>query len=235
VTQTILVIEDESSIADTITYALQTDGFEPVWCATGAEGRQRLSENNIALIILDIGLPDVSGIELCKEIRQTSEIPIIFLTARSDEIDRVVGLEIGGDDYMVKPFSPRELTARVKAVLRRFSSTVSTVQPPNDTSYLPEQCTPFSVDTVRMSISYHGSFLDLTKCEFKLLEALIQHPGRVFSREQLKEIAWDEPEYSLDRTVDTHVKTLRNKLRKIKPDVDPIETRRGFGYALREL
>lgn len=232
-TQTILVIEDESSIADTITYALQTEGFEPVWCATGTEGRKLLAHNDIALVILDIGLPDISGIELCKEIRQKNNVPIIFLTARSDEIDRVVGLEIGGDDYMVKPFSPRELTARVKAVLRRFSSGTPVLPPRKSTLCSDTHSMPFSVDTIRMSIFYHDMPLDLTKCEFKLLETLIQHPGRVFSREQLKEIAWDEPEYSLDRTVDTHIKTIRNKLRKIQPDVDPIETRRGFGYALR--
>jgi two-component system, OmpR family, catabolic regulation response regulator CreB len=234
VPQTILVIEDESSIADTITYALKTEGFSPVWCPTGTEGKQRLSEGDIALVILDIGLPDISGIELCKEIRQDSTVPVIFLTARNDEIDRVVGLEIGGDDYMVKPFSPRELTARVKAVLRRFS-TAQQQHPAETAPVEPEKIpAPFSIDTSRMSILYHDAPLELTRCEFRLLEALLQHPGRVYSREQLKEIAWDEPEYSLDRTVDTHIKTIRNKLREIKPGIDPIETRRGFGYALKE-
>jgi two-component system catabolic regulation response regulator CreB len=234
--QKILVIEDESAIADTITYALKTDGFEPLWTVTGAEGLQRLSEGGIALVVLDIGLPDISGMELCKEIRKSSAIPIIFLTARANEIDRIVGLEIGGDDYITKPFSPRELTARVKAVLRRFSVrgrsaapvAAAASAPPDDTA------SPLAVDDSRMSISYFGTTLELTRCEFKLLRALIMHPGRVYSRDALKEIAWEEPEFSLDRTVDTHVKTIRNKLRAVKPEFDPIETRRGFGYALKE-
>ncbi len=242
--QKILIIEDESPIADTIVYALKTDGFDPIWVATGGDGRNRLKNGDIALIILDIGLPDVSGIELCKEIRRTSSIPIIFLTARIGEIDRVVGLEIGGDDYIAKPFSPRELTARVKAVLRRScpgeqptapaagpvdSALAESTGPAADTD-----ASPFSLDETRMSISYFGSPLDLTKCEFRLLETLIRHPGRVYSREALKETAWDEPEFSLDRTVDTHIKTIRGKLRSIRPGSDPIETRRGFGYSLKE-
>jgi two-component system catabolic regulation response regulator CreB len=233
--QKILVIEDESPIADTITYALKTDGFEPVWAATAAEGRQRLADGAMALVILDIGLPDMSGMELCKEIRKLSAIPIIFLTARAGEVDRIVGLEIGGDDYIVKPFSPRELTARVKAVLRRSSQAGKPAASPEkapSSSDDPES--PLVVDEVRMCISYYGKPLDLTRCEFKLLRTLIENPGHVYSREALKEIAWEEPEFSLERTVDTHIKTVRNKLRAIRPDADPIETRRGFGYALRE-
>ncbi|MBN1756849.1 MAG: two-component system response regulator CreB [Chitinispirillaceae bacterium] len=233
--QQILVIEDEAAIADTIVYALETDGFEAVWVATGSEGRELLRKNAIALIILDIGLPDMSGIEFCKEIRQDSSVPIIFLTARNDEIDRVVGLEIGGDDYIAKPFSPRELTARVKAVLRRYQTVPTPSTPlPKPVPTTSSDDTPFLLDETRMSISYFDVPLDLTKCEFRLLQTLIRHPGRVYSRESLKEIAWDEPEFSLDRTVDTHIKTIRGKLRAVRPDRDPIETRRGFGYALRE-
>lgn len=234
--QKILVIEDESAIADTITYALKTEGFEPVWAVTGAEGKQRLSDSCISLVILDIGLPDISGMELCKEIRKSSAVPIIFLTARANEVDRIVGLEIGGDDYIVKPFSPRELTARVKAVLRRFSERREPAAPAvaGTPAAADTPASSLSVDETRMCISYFGSPLDLTRCEFKLLRTLITHPGRVYSRETLKEVAWEEPEFSLERTVDTHVKTIRNKLRAIKPEFDPIETRRGFGYALRE-
>ena len=132
--QKILVVEDEAAIADTIVYALETDGFDPLWASTGAEGRNFLQTTGIALVVLDIGLPDISGTELCKEIRQHSTVPIIFLTARNDEIDRVVGLEIGGDDYIAKPFSPRELTARVRAVLRRFQPSS---EPPPGPDALP--------------------------------------------------------------------------------------------------
>ncbi|MCP4646087.1 MAG: response regulator, partial [bacterium] len=117
--QKILVVEDEPAIADTITYALQTEGFEVAWCTTATEALGILEEDEVSLIVLDVGLPDQNGFDLCKEIRKTSAVPVIFLTARADEIDRVVGLEIGGDDYVAKPFSPRELAARVKAVLRR--------------------------------------------------------------------------------------------------------------------
>jgi two-component system catabolic regulation response regulator CreB len=233
--QRILLIEDEPAIADTIVYALKTEGFEPVWATTGAEGRQRLADGGIALIVLDVGLPDISGMELCKEIRKSSTIPVIFLTARTGEIDRIVGLEIGGDDYMVKPFSPRELTARVRAVLRRsLSSEKSTACAVAGPVPAGNETPPLSIDTSRMSIICFGKPLDLTRCEFKLLAALMSHPGRVYSRESLKEIAWEEPEFSLERTVDTHIKTIRNKLRAAKQGFDPIETRRGFGYALKE-
>lgn len=227
---TILVIEDEPAIADNITYALKTEGFEYIWCTTGAEGLESHASNQVDLIILDVGLPDTNGFELCKEIRKTSSVPIIFLTARSDEIDRVVGLEIGGDDYMVKPFSPRELTARIKAIIRRSSNgTCDTTQMQQISSL------PFAVDIQKMAICYHGSMLDLSRYEFKILQTLIEHPGRVFSREQLMQRAWDVPDVSLERTVDTHIKTIRSKLKAVKPDIDPIETRRGFGYALKEL
>lgn len=235
--QKILVIEDEASIADTIVYALKTDGYVPVWTATGLDGKKHLQNGDIALIVLDIGLPDMSGIDLCREIRRDSSVPIIFLTARNDEIDRVVGLEIGGDDYISKPFSPRELTARVRAILRRVQPAEekpSSLRPQSGARSGPDDTTPFVTDETRMSIQYFGSSLELTKCEYRILLTLIRHPGRVYSRESLKEIAWDDPEFSLDRTVDTHIKTIRAKLRAVRNDRNPIETRRGFGYALRE-
>jgi two-component system catabolic regulation response regulator CreB len=235
----ILIIEDESSIADTIIYALKSEGFDSHWCSTGFAGLSRCSEGDIDLVILDIGLPDANGFEILKKIRTTSSLPVIFLTSRSSELDRVVGLEIGADDYVAKPFSPRELTARVKAVLRRISqsSTVSDseiTKPIEKTDTVAEVAKiPFKVDSDSMKITYFDQTIDLTKCEFRLLTALIAHPGRIFTRDALKELAWDEPEFSLDRTVDTHIKTIRSKLRSVRPDIDPIETRRGFGYTLR--
>jgi len=175
-------------------------------------------------MVLDIGLPDIHGFDLCKEIRKTRSIPILFLTARSAEIDKVVGLEIGGDDYMTKPFSPRELSARVKAILRRTR--------PSPLSPLPVQA--FSVDESRRQIFFFGKPLDLSRNEYALLKTFVRRPGHVYSRDQLMELCWDEPDTSLDRTVDAHIKNIRNKLRNIKPDVDPIVTHRGMGYSLKE-
>lgn len=177
-------------------------------------------------VILDVGLPDVDGFDLCREIRRDSDVPIIFLTARGDEIDRVVGLEIGADDYLAKPFSPRELTARLRAILRRGRSG------PESRSE-PDEVHGFAVDEARRRIGYRGDWLDFTPSEYRLVRALLDHPGRVLSREELMNLAWDDPGASLDRTVDAHIKTIRAKIRAVAGDADPIETRRGFGYALR--
>jgi two-component system catabolic regulation response regulator CreB len=221
-------VEDEPAIADTISYALTTEGFDAVWCPTAGQAKAALEKEGIDLVVLDVGLPDRNGFEFCKELRRTSAVPVIFLTARADEVDRVVGLEIGGDDYIVKPFSPRELTARVKAVLRRSPSAESVGKADGVAS-------PFSVDRNRMKIHYFGKPLDLSRYEFRLLEVLIGRPGWVFSRDQLMDRVWQEPEASMDRTVDTHIKTLRAKLREVKPRMDPIVTHRGLGYSLKEV
>ncbi len=222
---TVLIVEDETAIADTIQYALETEGFTPLLAATGHEALTTLTSSDPDIIILDIGLPDISGFELCKQIRQHNNIPIIFLTARSEEVDRVVGLEIGGDDYVVKPFSPRELTARVKAILRRSH--------PNNG--LPQRASgTWQVDSAKRQISYFGQPLDLSRTEYDLLNTFIRRPGQVFSRDQLMAAVWDEPEASMDRTVDAHIKNLRAKLKAIKPELDPIVTHRGTGYALKE-
>jgi two-component system catabolic regulation response regulator CreB len=220
----ILVVEDEPAIAETIQYALQTDGCEVVCLQAGNLVHELLDSEKVDLVILDIGLPDISGIELCKQIRQGSNVPIIFLTARSDEIDRVVGLEIGGDDYIVKPFSPRELAARVKAVLRRARG-VSTERRQNNS---------FSIDRGRRQITYCGSLLELSRYEYNILIVFLESPGQVFSRDQLMERAWEEPDASMDRTVDAHIKNIRAKLKQVQPAVDPIVTHRGVGYALTE-
>lgn len=224
----ILVVEDESSIADNISYALSTEGFKPIWCETGREALETIKHETIALMILDVGLPDVNGFELLKEIRKTASTPIIIVTARSDEVDRVVGLEIGADDYVVKPFSPRELTARVRAVLRRTADReMPAVQGPCSFS-------SFRIDEERFAISYCDRTLELSRYEYRLLRLLIQNPGRVYSREQLMAHAWEEPEMSSERTVDTHIKTIRQKLKVLRPDEDPIITHRGLGYSLKE-
>ena len=225
----ILVIEDEPSVAENILYALETDGFKAAWHATAGAGRTALRNDPFDLIVLDVGLPDGSGFELCKEIRKTSAIPVVFLTARAEEVDRVVGLEIGADDYMVKPFSPRELVARVKAILRR---TEKAFEP--DAAEPPDPRLPFRIDAERFLIAYHGEPLKLTKYEFKILETFIRRPGRIFTREALMNQVWEEPDASMERTVDAHIKSLRAKLRAVRPEEDPIVTHRGLGYCLKE-
>jgi two-component system catabolic regulation response regulator CreB len=220
----ILIVDDEPAIVDAIQYALETEGFETVCFTSGMPVLEALGEHPADLIVLDIGLPDISGFELCKEIRRYSPIPIIFLTARADEIDRIVGLEIGGDDYITKPFSPREVSARVKAVLRRTGANH------HDTAN-PET---FSVNESKRQISYFGTALDLSRYEYEILKTFIRRPGHVLSRDQLMNLVWDQPECSLDRTIDAHIKNIRAKLRSIRPDSDPIITHRGMGYSLRD-
>lgn len=222
---TILIIEDEPSIADTIVYALKTEGFTTEWVSTGAEALAFLQKFPVNLVILDVGLPDRNGFDLCRDIRRTSGVPIIFLTARAGEVDRVVGLEIGADDYVVKPFSPRELAARAKAILRR-----AVAEHPSSTPHIVQS--PFQVDRPRMIISYFGKPLDLTRYEYRLLDALISRPDWVFTRDALMEKVWEDPGSSTDRTVDAHIKTLRAKLRQVRADNDPIQTHRGTGYSL---
>lgn len=222
----ILLIEDEPSIADNIIYALKTESFAPVWCQTGRDGLARLGQESFALVILDVGLPDMSGFDVCKKIRALSSVPVIFVTARKDEIDRVVGLEIGADDYVVKPFTPRELTARIRAILRRTENSAA----PKPTMAAER----FAVDEERCEVRYHGVALQLSRYEFRLLKVLVAKPGRVYSRDQLMELAWEEPDTALDRTVDAHIKTLRAKLRAIREDEDPIRTHRGLGYSLKD-
>jgi two-component system, OmpR family, catabolic regulation response regulator CreB len=227
----ILIVEDEPAIADTLLYALKTEGFAPEWCATGRAGLAALAAKPFALVVLDVGLPDGSGFDVCKEIRTRSRVPVLFLTARNTELDRVLGLEIGGDDYLVKPFSPRELTARVKAILRRTNGGADATPPaPAAPAASP---TGIEIDDERCTARYQGAALDLTRYEFRLLKVLAAKPGRVFSREQLMSAAWEDPGASLDRTVDAHIKSLRAKLRAVNANADPIQTHRGLGYSLR--
>jgi len=227
----ILIVEDEPSIADTIQFPLETDGCVTERCGTGGEALDLLAKGRFDLIVLDVGLPDMTGFEVCRRIRVTSNVPILFLTARSEEIDRVVGLEIGGDDYVSKPFRPRELSARIRAILRRVSlpEPVNRQLPTTDTN-----CGALSIDRERKVVRYFGERLTLSRYEFRLLEILANAPGRVYSRAQLMEAAWEEPEASMERTVDAHIKGLRSKLRQVRPEIDAIQTHRGFGYSLLE-
>ncbi|WP_241292780.1 two-component system response regulator CreB [Burkholderia stabilis] len=229
----ILIVEDEMAIADTIVYALGTDGMQTVHCTLGQAALDHLRESHFDLVVLDVGLPDLSGFEVCRRLRTFTDIPVIFLTARHDEIDRIVGLEIGADDYVVKPFSPRELAARVRVILRRFHRPAAPQPMPARAAAAGPVAPGFVLDTDGARVSWLGHALDLTRYEFGLLALLVRHPGRIYSREQLMDLVWHEAFDSADRTVDTHVKTLRAKLRAIDPERDPIRTHRGMGYSLQ--
>lgn len=218
----ILIIEDESAIADVLEYALRAEGYATQRCTLGQDGLAQLRSGLHAMAILDVGLPDISGFEVCRQARTFTDIPILFLTARADEIDRIVGLEIGADDYVPKPFSPREVVTRVRVILRRRISTPAA------------SSTWFTVDATTQRMHFYGQPLDLTRYEQALLQTLLAHPGRIYTRELLMEAIWHDALDTSDRTVDTHIKTLRAKLKAIRDDVDPIVTHRGLGYSLMD-
>ncbi|WP_439889706.1 two-component system response regulator CreB [Ralstonia sp. 25C] len=229
-TPRILVIEDEPAIADTLLYALSTDGMTAEHCALGGDGLARLRAAAFDLVILDVGLPDINGFEVCRTLRTFSDVPVIFLTARHEEIDRIVGLEIGADDYVIKPFSPRELAARVRVILRRAGA--RTPAPAAAPAPNPATSAIFTHDAEGARLAYLGQWLDLTRYEYQLLALLLRHPGRIYSRAQLMELVWHDAADTIDRTVDTHIKTVRAKLRAIDAQADPIRTHRGMGYSL---
>ena len=223
----VLLVEDETAIAETVLYALRAEGFEAVHCLTGGEALGLARRERFDLAVLDVGLPDIGGFALCRELRLERDLPVIFLTAQTAEADRILGLEIGADDYVSKPFSPRELVARVRVVLRRGRLKA------------PAGVAPaFEHDADGRRIRYRGRLLDLTRYEYGLLAALLQRPGAVLSRAQLMDRVWDDALDSGDRTVDSHIKTLRAKLRDGDADRDgngngdPIRTHRGQGYSL---
>jgi two-component system, OmpR family, catabolic regulation response regulator CreB len=231
--QRILVIEDEPSIAETTTYALNTDGFETVWASTGQHAIDILQQQRFDLAVLDVGLPDINGFDVFRQINHL--LPVIFLTARSGEIDRIVGLELGADDYIAKPFSPRELCARIRTVLRRVQKQQSQTQDATPTNHAhTSKQNNFFIDEERKCIQYLGVVLELSRTEYRLLKVLCERPGRVFTREELMNQAWEHPDVSLERTVDAHIKLIRAKLRIVNAEADPILTHRGLGYSLNK-
>ncbi len=225
----VLLVEDEPAIADTLVYALETECFTVTHTLTGSDALAAAGSGNFDFAILDIGLPDMTGLEVCRRLREISAIPVLFLTARDGELDRILGLELGGDDYVTKPFSPREIVARVRAILRRTGALVSqTHETPAS-----EKHAFIHHDPSAMRIHCAGTPLDLTAHEYKLLLVLMEHPGRVFTRDQLLDHAWQDPGAVTDRTVDAHIKSIRSKLRAASNGAENlIETRRGLGYSL---
>ena len=221
----ILIVDDEPAISETLAYALKADGFAVECCTLGAEALARQAAGGHDLVVLDVGLPDMSGFDVCRALRRRSEVPVLFLTARSDEVDRIVGLELGADDYVAKPFSPREVVSRVRAILRRL-------RPERQAAPAAAAAPRFAVDAAGRRIAYHGVWLGLTRYEYRLLALLLERPGRIFSRGQIMENVWQDSGESFDRTVDTHIKTLRAKLKAVRSDEDPIATHRGLGYSV---
>jgi len=224
----VLLVEDEPAIADALVYALETECFTVTHALTGAEALAAAAREPHDFAILDIGLPDMTGLDVCRRLRENSSIPVLFLTARDGEVDRILGLELGGDDYVTKPFSPREIVARVRAILRRGNHQPPAAHPP-----IPHPTATLHHDSSSMRILFQGTPLDLTAHEYKLLLVLIEKPGRVFTRDQLLDYAWQDPGAVTDRTVDAHIKSIRAKLRIAQPGAENlIETRRGLGYSL---
>ena len=235
----ILIAEDDPHIVDILDYALRAQGYAVRSTARGAEAVALCGQSPAPdLLILDVGLPDIDGFEVCRQVRRFSErLPILFLTSQSDEINRVVGLEIGGDDYVTKPFSPRELVARIKAMRRRLAA-AATAPAAAVHAATTLRHGPLEIDEEKFQARCHGTPLVLTRQEFRLLALLTGSPGRVFTREQVLDGAWEDGGAVADRTIDAHVKTLRRKLADAgarDSGEGLIETVRGVGYRAREL
>ena len=219
--QTILIVEDEKKLANILSDYLKRDGFKTEMIENGIEVVPWVKQNNPDLILLDLMLPNVNGKDICKEIRTFSKVPIIMVTAMIDEVDRLIGLELEADDYICKPFSPKEVVARVKTVLRR-----------TDPDYInTDPLKGFVVNAENYSIVLEGKKLDLTPVEFRILSMFINYPGRVYNRDQILNIIFEDGRIVLDRTVDTHIKNLRKKLHAIKPDSEYIRSVYGIGYS----
>ena len=233
----ILCVEDDAAILMPLRYALEREDWVVSWANTGTQAIAMVEQQTFDFIILDVGLPDLNGFEVCKKIRHFNQTPLLFLTARDDEIDRIVGLEIGADDYCTKPFSSREIVSRIKAIWRRMEIQ-NQLQQQNKTTLVDVKATTsktWQCQDESIQIQYLGTVLQLTRYEYRLLKLLIDHPEQVFSRQQLMDHIWEHPEHSLERTVDTHIKGLRQKLRYISTEHDPIITHRGFGYSMKRL
>lgn len=226
----ILVVDDEESITEFVSYNLRKEGYEVEVASTGDDALRMALEHPFDLVVLDIMLPGIDGYEICRRIRATSEVPVLFLSARDTELDKVVGLEIGGDDYLAKPFGIRELQARVKALLRRSHGTTRAEEPGLGETF---EAAGISLDEGAHVATFKGDLIDLTPREFELLASLMRHAGKVLSRDQLLRQAWGWEYLVETKTVDTHVKRLRDKLEAAGVDPAVVETVRGYGYRLR--
>lgn len=222
----ILIVEDEPKIADLLQKYLQNAGYASVWLNNGTAVAAWVRAEQPALVLLDVMLPGKDGLTVCKEIRQFSNVPIMMLTARVEEIDRLFGLELGADDYICKPFSPREVVARVKALLRR----VQALTTPAGTTATPESQGLLTLERERLVVRAGQQEVTLTLVEFELFATLRQYPGRIFSRDQLMTQVYADNRIVSDRTIDSHIKKLRKKLAEILPDQEVIHSVYAVGY-----
>ncbi|HMI28423.1 MAG TPA: response regulator transcription factor [Gaiellaceae bacterium] len=226
---TILLVDDEDSVQKLLAYPLEREGFRVLQARDGEEALERFAAENVDLVVLDLMLPKLDGLEVCKRLRALSEVPIIMLTARDDELDKVVGLELGADDYITKPFSIREFRSRVRALLRRASVVRPAV---GDGNVIAAH--ELEVDLGRRTVEVRGTPVRLTYVEFELLRTLAAHPGRVYSRRMLLESLWGAADYREPRTIDVHVRHLREKLERDPAEPEYILTVRGVGYRFRD-
>ena len=226
---TILLVDDEDSIQKLLTYPLEREGYRVLQARDGEEALTRFASERVDLVVLDIMLPKLDGLEVCKRLRAESEVPIIMLTARDDELDKVLGLELGADDYITKPFSIREFRSRVRALLRR----ASIVRQVNEGDELIT-AEGLTIDLSRRVVEVGGERVQLTYVEFELLRILASHPGRVYSRRMLLEALWGGADYREPRTIDVHVRHLREKLERDPAEPGYILTVRGVGYRFRD-
>jgi DNA-binding response OmpR family regulator len=226
---TILLVDDEDSVQKLLAYPLEREGFRVLQARDGEEALERFAAEEVDLVVLDLMLPKLDGLEVCKRLRALSEVPIIMLTARDDELDKVVGLELGADDYITKPFSIREFRSRVRALLRR----ASVVRPAaGDGGVITAH--ELELDLGRRTVEVRGTPVRLTYVEFELLRTLVAHPGRVYSRRMLLESLWGAADYREPRTIDVHIRHLREKLERDPAEPEYILTVRGVGYRFRD-
>ncbi|MFO0579280.1 MAG: response regulator transcription factor [Polyangia bacterium] len=226
----ILVVDDDAHIRSVVRFTLEAAGYRVTEAADGVQALALCSEASPALLVLDIMMPGLDGIEVCRRLRRSSTVPIVFMSCRDEEVDRIIGLEIGGDDYVTKPFSPRELLARVRAVLRRARPEAPADGPPRDETVLRHGA--LTLDTERFEARWGDRGVPLTVTEQAILRVLLSRPGKVFAREALIDAAYGPAHALSDRTIDSHVRRVRQKLAAVGADV--IETVHGAGYRLRD-
>jgi DNA-binding response OmpR family regulator len=225
----ILLVDDEQPIQTLLSFPLQRDGYEVVQASDGREALNRFSEQSFDLVVLDVMMPRMDGLEVCRRLRARSSVPIIMLTAKSEEIDKVLGLELGADDYITKPFSMREFRSRVKAALRRGGMAQS-----DEEAERPVEVRGLRIDPAKRSVTLEGESIATTFVEFEILSALARSPGRVFTRDMLLARVWGDSAYRDPRTIDVHIRHLREKIERDAKEPDFIFTVRGVGYRFRD-
>jgi len=227
---TILLVDDEDAVRRVLTFPLERDGYKVVQASDGEEALERFGDQTVDLVVLDIMLPRLDGLEVCKQLRAQSSVPIIMLTARDDELDKVLGLELGADDYITKPFSIREFRSRVRALLRRAQAPRHEGRAEGDEEPQLIELNGLAIDVPRRTVEARGEAVQLTYVEFELLRTLVSHPGRVYSRRMLLEALWGSADFRDPRTIDVHVRHLREKLEADSRNPEYILTVRSVGY-----